>query len=154
MIGVFLLILLGIFLFLIEFLMIPGITVAGIGGLILISAGVYVAFTDHGTAMGLITLGVSLIASILILAVSLRSRTWKRVMLNTNSDSKVNEGPVEGSIKPGDKGESITRLAPVGKVKVNDIVMEAKSIAGFIDPHTDIEVVKLSGSQLIVKPLK
>ncbi len=154
MIGVFLLILLGILLFLIEFLLIPGITVAGIGGLILITAGVYLAFTEHGTEMGLITLGASLVASVLILAVSLRSRTWKRVMLNTNIDSIVNEGPAEGSINPGDKGKSVTRLAPVGKVKVNNITMEAKSIAGFVDPHTEIEVVKISGSQLIVKPLK
>ena len=154
MIGVFLLILLGIFLFLIEFLLIPGVTVAGIGGLILVTAGIYVAFTEHGTDIGLITLGITIVASVIILAFSLRSRTWKNVMLNTNIDGKVNEGPVEGSIKPGDKGESITRLAPVGKVRVNNIVMEAKSISGYLDPHLKIEVVKISGSQLIVKPLK
>ena len=130
MIGVFLLILLGIFLFLIEFLLIPGVTVAGIGGLILVTAGIYIAFNAHGVDMGLITLGVTIVSSVIILAFSLRSRTWKRVMLNTNIDSKANEGPLEGSIKPGDKGETVTRLAPVGRVRVNEIVMDAKSISG------------------------
>ena len=154
MIGVFLLILLGIFLFLIEFLLIPGVTVAGIGGLILVTAGVYIAFTEHGVDIGLITLGVTIVSSVIILAFSLRSRTWKNVMLNTNIDSKASEGPIEGSIKPGDKGETITRLAPVGRVIVNEIVMEAKSISGYVDPHKEIEVIRVSGSQLIVKPLK
>ena len=154
MIGVFLLILLGIFLFLIEFLLIPGITVAGIGGLILLTAAIYLAFTEHGVDMGLIALSSTIVLSIIILVISLRSGTWKRVMLNTNIDGKTNEGPEEGLINPGDVGESITRLAPVGKVKVNDIVMEAKSITGFVDPHIEVEVIKISGSQLIVKPLK
>jgi membrane-bound ClpP family serine protease len=154
MIGVFLLILLGIFMFLVEFLLIPGITVAGIGGFILVSAGIYVAFTEHGTDLGLITLGITIVSSVIILAFSLRSRTWKNVMLNTNIDGKVNEGPEEGLIKAGDKGETLTRLAPVGKVNVNGIVMEAKSISGYVDPHNTIEVIKISGSQLIVKPVK
>lgn len=147
-------ILLGIFLFLVEFLLIPGITVAGIGGFILVSAGIYVAFTEHGTDLGLITLGITLVSSVIILAFSLRSRTWKNVMLNTNIDGKVNEGPELGLINAGDKGETLTRLAPVGKVNVNGIIMEAKSISGYVDPHNAIEVIKISGSQLIVKPVK
>jgi membrane-bound ClpP family serine protease len=154
MIGVFLLILLGIFLFLVEFLLIPGITIAGIGGVILTGTGVFIAFTKYGTDMGLITLAVTLVSSVLILAFSLRSSTWKWAILNTNIDSKASEGPMEGLIKPGDKGEALTRLNPMGKVKVNDIVMEAKSITGFVDPHTEVEVIKLSGSQIIVKPVK
>lgn len=153
MTGVFLLILLGIFLFLVEFLLIPGVTIAGIGGLLLVSAGIYVAFAEHGTNMGLLSAGVTLVSSVIILTISLRSRTWRGVMLNTNIEGKVNEGPEEGLIKPGDEGESITRLAPVGKVKVNDIVMEAKSITGFVDPHKKVVVIKITGSQLIVKPV-
>ena len=151
---VFLLILLGIFLFLVEFLLIPGITIAGIGGLILIGSGIYLAFTNHGVNMGLITLGSTLLVSVIVIAISLRSSTWKRVMLDTKIDSTSHEALAEGSIKPGDKGETMTRLGPIGKVKVNEIILEAKSISGYVDPHTEIEVVKLSGSQLIVKPVK
>ena len=154
MLGVFLLILLGIFLFLVEFLLIPGITIAGIGGLILMGAGIYIAFTQHGADVGLITLGITIVLSVFILALSLRAKTWKVAMLNTSIDSKANEGPEDGLINAGDKGETLTRLAPVGKVKVNEIVMEAKSIAGFLDPHTEIEVIKIIGSQIIVKPVK
>ena len=154
MTGVFLLILLGIFLFLVEFLLIPGITIAGIGGIILIGSGIYLAFVNHGVTMGLITLGLTLLVSVIVIAISLRSRTWKKVMLDTKIDGTSHEALAEGSISPGDKGESMTRLNPIGKVRVNDIVIEAKSITGYVDPHTEIEVVKLSGTQLIVKPVK
>ena len=154
MTGVFLLIILGIFLFLVEFLLIPGVTIAGIGGLILIGAGIYLAFTNHGVTMGLITIGGTLVLSVVILAISLRSRTWKKVMLDTKIDSTSHEALAEGAIKHGDKGETLTRLNPIGKVKVNDIVMEAKSITGYIDAHTEIEVIKSTGTQLIVKPVK
>jgi membrane-bound ClpP family serine protease len=151
MTGVIILILLGIILFLIEFLIIPGTTVAGIGGLILMAGGVYLAFDNFGNQTGLIVLIGSFVVSIIILIIALRANTWKRVMLNTNADSKVYEDADANAIKAGDRGITMTRLAPIGKVKVNNISIEAKSISGYIDPHKEITVVKLSGSQLIVK---
>lgn len=151
MAGVIILILLGIILFLIEFLIVPGITIAGIGGLILMSGGVYLSFENFGNKTGFIVLIGTFVISLLILIYALRANTWKRVMLNTNIDSKVYEDTDANAIKAGDSGITMTRLAPIGKVKVNNITVEAKSISGYIDPKTEIVVVKLSGSQLIVK---
>ena len=154
MIGVITLILLGILLFLIEFLIVPGTTVAGIGGLILMGSGVYLSFDNFGTQTGFIVLVATLIASILILVLSLRSKTWKKAMLDTKIDGKANMGPKDGDVSIGDKGVTITRLGPIGKVKINDITMEGKSTEGYLDPNTEIEVIKIIGSQAIVKPLK
>ena len=42
----------------------------------------------------------------------------------------------------------------MGKVLVNDIVREAKSIEGYIDEHSDIEVVSVEGTRISVKPVK
>ncbi|HYW95970.1 MAG TPA: NfeD family protein [Bacteroidales bacterium] len=154
MTGVILLILLGILLFLIEFLIIPGITIAGIGGLILTGAGIYLAYENFGPRTGLYVLIGTLFASLIILGFSLRAKTWKKAMLNTNIDGKVSENPAEGTINPGDKGITVTRLAPMGRVKVNGIILEGKSVAGYLTPKTDIEVIKLVGSQVIVKPVK
>jgi membrane-bound ClpP family serine protease len=60
----------------------------------------------------------------------------------------------EDQMKAGDSGETITRLAPMGKIKVNDIVREAKSIDGYIDEHSPIEVVSVEGTSIKVKPIK
>lgn len=153
MVGVIILILLGILLFLIEFLIIPGATIAGIGGLILMAGGVYLAFENFDSQVGFIVLISTLLASVIILVIALRSRTWKNVMLNDKIYGRVNEGPGEGKIKPGDHGITVTRLNPIGRIKVNDIVMEGKSLQGYLNPKTEIEVIKVTGSQSIVKPI-
>ena len=138
----------------IEFLLVPGITVAGIGGLILTVLGVYKAFNDFGTQTGAWVLIGTIILSIFVIAFSLRARTWKRFMLNTSVKGSVADSVTEDSIQPGDKGTAVTRLAPMGKIMVREMVKEAKSIEGYIDAHKNIEVVSVEGSIIIVKNIK
>jgi membrane-bound ClpP family serine protease len=154
LLGIILLILLGVVLFLVEFLIIPGVTIAGISGALVLGVAVFMSYKTYGTTTGTYTLLSVLVVSIITLALALRSKTWKRFMLKTNIDSKVEVGLEDQKIKPGDKGETVTRLAPIGMVRVNDITIEGKSIGGFLDPHTNIEVVKVLGTQIIVKPIK
>jgi membrane-bound ClpP family serine protease len=42
----------------------------------------------------------------------------------------------------------------MGKVEVNGIVREAKSVEGYINVHTVIEVVEVEGTRISVKPIK
>ena len=151
--GIILLILLGVLLFLLEFFIIPGVTLAGIGGAILFGLAVFIAYRTHGASVGNYTLLATLIISITAFIIALRARTWRRFMLKTNIDSKVEVGLEDQKVKPGDRGETVTRLAPIGMVRVNDITIEGKSIGGFLDPNTKIEVVKVLGTQIIVKPI-
>jgi membrane-bound ClpP family serine protease len=151
--GIILLILLGVILFLVEFFIIPGVTIAGIGGILVMGLAVFMAYRTHGVTAGNYTLLATLLISITSLVLALRSKTWRRFMLKTNIDSKVEVGLEDHKIKPGDKGETVTRLAPIGMVRVNDITIEGKSIGGFLDPHTKVEVTKVLGTQIIVKPI-
>jgi membrane-bound ClpP family serine protease len=154
MTAVIILILLGIFLFLVEFLLLPGITVALVGAVVMTISGVYLAFIRFGTNVGVLVLLFTLIASLIIFAFSLRAKTWKRAMLNTNIDSNVTDEMGYEHVHEGDKGETIGRLAPTGMIRINNHSFEAKSNAGFLDPRTAIEIVKINGSQIIVKPIK
>lgn len=151
---IIILIVLGILLFVIEFLLVPGVTVAGIGGLILTVFGVYKAFNDFGSTTGIWVLIATLLLSVFVIAMSLRARTWNRLMLKTNIRGTVDAELTEDQIKVGDKGSTLTRLAPMGKVIVNDLVREAKSTEGYIDEHTEIEVVSVLGTRISVKPFK
>jgi len=152
--GIILLIILGILLFVIEFLLVPGITVAGIGGLVLTVLGVYKAFEDYGTQTGIWVLLGTILLSILVIAFSLRAKTWKKFMLNTNVEGTVDETILATGIKTGDEGESVTRLNPIGKIMINNMVREAKSIEGYIDPHSKVEIVSVVGTHITVKPKK
>ena len=152
--AIILLIVLGIFLFIVEFLLVPGITIAGIGGAILMGVAVYMAYTVHGNTTGNYTLVATLVLTVGGGAYVLRAKTWKRLALNKNIDSKVEVGLEGDAIRTGDRGESITRMAPIGKVKINGIIVEGKSQRGFLDPHTPVEVIKVLNTQVLIKSLK
>jgi len=151
---IIILIVLGILLFVIEFLLVPGVTVAGIGGLILTGFGVYKAFNDFGSNVGVWVLIGTILLSVFVIAMSLRARTWDRLMLRTNVEGTVEKDLTEEQVKVGDLGMTVTRLAPMGKVRIKGLVREAKSIEGYVDENASIEVVSIQGTRISVKSQK
>jgi len=150
--GIVLLIVFGILLLLLEFFVVPGITIAGIVGFLLLGGGVYLAYDSFSPIIGHIVLAIVIILVIITLIFALRGKTWKRISLSTKIDSKVTD--VKSlNVSPGDKGKTITRLAPIGKVTVNDQTIEAKSMGPFIDENTEVEVVKVLNTNIIVKQI-
>ncbi|WP_319512163.1 NfeD family protein [uncultured Draconibacterium sp.] len=150
--AIILLILLGLLLLLIEFAVIPGVTIAGIGGFLLLGGAVYVAFAEYGTLTGFITLAVVLILAPAMVYYFFKSRTGKKMILQKNIDGKVDLINRE-KIVVGDTGKSIGRLAPMGKVKINGETVEAQSTGAFIDHNTEIRVLKIESNKIIVEPL-
>lgn len=151
--AIILLIFLGLLLLLIEFVIIPGVTVAGIGGFLLLGASVYMAFTKYGTGAGFLTLAFVLVASPLLIYFLFKSKMGKKMVLESLVDGKVDSFDTE-NIRVGDTGKTIGRLAPSGKVRVNNEVVEAQSTGGYIDHNTDIRVLKILTNKIIVEPFK
>ena len=148
------LIILGLLLFVVEFMLIPGISVAGIGGAVCLLTAIVFSFVSFGTQGGLLVLGLTVIVMVLLTVLMLKAGTWKKFMLKTSIDSKVDTvGAEEGKVKAGDRGVTVTRLAPGGKVLVNGEYYEAKSIDILLDPRQEIEVVRIDDNKLIVKPI-
>ena len=146
------LIVLGIILFYVEFLIVPGVTIAGIAGAILLVVGIYFGYKEYGTPVGHYILGSTVIISFFSVFIMLRSKTWEKIALKAKIDGKSSSS-IENEVKIGDAGETVTRLNPYGKVIIGDKFYEAKSSSLFIDPKVKIEVKKIDGSHLIVKPL-
>ena len=144
------LILLGLFLLFLEFFVIPGMTVAGIGGLIFSVAGISMVYSNYGTATGNIVLISTVIFAIILFIISFKSGTWDRLMLKSSITGQV-ETVEENSIEPGDTGITITRLNPIGKVKVKDQIIEAKCPGQFVDPNTEVIVKEVFKTYIIVK---
>lgn len=149
---IILLILLGLVLLLIEFAVIPGVTVAGIGGFILLGASVYIAFVSFGTGTGFLTLSFVLIASPLLIYYFFKSKSGRRMVLESSVPGKM-ETVNSDKINVGDTGKTIGRLAPGGKARVNGEVVEAQSTGAFIDHNTEIRVLKILSNKIIVEPL-
>jgi membrane-bound ClpP family serine protease len=149
--AIILLIILGVILLWVEFLVVPGITVAGIGGVLLIGTGIYLSYNLYGPAAGNYVLLGSVLFMFLSVYFSLKSKTWKRTMLESKLEGRVNTFDLT-IIKPGDTGKTVTRLAPIGRVEINGVYYEAKSTDNIINSETDVTVVKVLNDKLIVKP--
>jgi membrane-bound ClpP family serine protease len=151
--AVIILILVGLLLVLVEFFVLPGTNVAGIIGLVLIVGALFFSYRDLGTPTAHYVLAVSLLLMAGSVGLALRSNTWDKLSLKSTIQGKV-ISIEENEVQVGDKGIAITRLNPMGKVMVNNKTFEGKSGHHFIDQKTPIEVVKVSGNQLIVKPIE
>ncbi len=148
---IILLILLGLFLLILEFFVLPGVTLAGIGGTIFIGAGIFMAYKNYGNIGGNITLISTIFVAVFLIVWSLRSGTWNKLMLNSTVDSNV-EVKEDSAISVGDEGIAVTRLNPVGKAFVNGVTIEARCPGNFVDSNTKLEVVKVFKTYIIVKP--
>ena len=152
---IIILILLGILLFIIEFLLIPGVGIAGIMGAALMIGGVILGFTYHGVTVGNIILASTVVLSVITLVLTLKSKTWKNVMLNTKIEGKVNNIEQNGKkLNIGDTGTTITRLNPMGKIMIDGQYYEAQALNMLIDEGTEIIIIKIAGKKIIVKPNK
>jgi membrane-bound ClpP family serine protease len=138
----------AILLILLEIFLLPGITIAGIGGALFAIGGVVYAYTLGPTA-GHITLVGSIAAFGIAFAWLLRSKSFSSVALKTDVDSTLTSSRDLG-IQAGDEGITLSRLAPIGKALIKDIPVEAKSTGEFIDEDTPIVVMRVDGYNVLV----
>ncbi|MCD8193355.1 MAG: hypothetical protein LUD74_02170 [Tannerellaceae bacterium] len=146
------LMLIAIILVLIEIFLLPGITIAGIGGGIFAVGGLFYAYSVSNF-VGNITLLLSICSFTIAFIWLVKSKSLNRVALHTDIDSKLTSSRELG-INPGDEGVTLSRLAPIGKATINDIVVEAKSEEGFIDEEVPVVVVRVDGYNVIVAEKK
>lgn len=149
---VLMLVLIGAILVMMEFLIFPGVNVAGILGFICIVSGIYFGYAYYGHTTGhWILLGTAIFGCVLTWY-ALRSKTWKKLCLDTRLEASV-EG-VDSSVQEGDEGEALSRLAPMGNVQIGGFVVEAESRSGYIDAHLKVRVVKVLRNKIIVEPIR
>lgn len=152
MVFISLLIIIGILLLLAEILIVPGIGVAGLLGIISMGGSCYFAFAEYGTLAGYIVTFINVVLAVVLTVFALRSKTWKKLALNTKIDSKVNVFD-ESRLAVGDRGKTLTRLAPTGMASIGNTKYEVTSLEGIIDSRTEIEVVLMEDNKIYVKPL-
>ncbi len=153
MLGVVIgLLVLGILLLLLEIIFVPGTTVVGIGGFILLAIGVYLAYTSVSAMAGHISLASSVAVIFLALIVLLKGQTWKRFALENEIEGKSIESMQE-ILKVGDKGKTISRLNPVGKALFDERIVEVSTTGDFVAEEVEIEIIKVEQNRIRVKPV-
>jgi len=146
------LILAGLLLLVIELLIVPGVSVAGVASLVFFSAGIILAYKYFGGTVGNISLLLTLIAIVVTIGIALKPATWKRLSLHTTIDSKVGDDFI-ATLRPGERGIAKSKMSPIGEIIVRDNVIEAESIGPFIEAGQQVEIVKTEQQKIYVKLL-
>lgn len=147
------LILVGLVLIFAEILIIPGVGVAGILGLLSMGGSCFYAFYEFGNTVGAIVTAVNVVLVVALAVWILRAKTWKRMSLETKIDSKAVSDKAS-VVAVGDRGKTLTRLAPMGSARFGDYVIEVKAVEGMLDPEVPVEVVLIEENKIYVKPLR
>lgn len=138
---------LSISLLLLEIFLIPGVTVAGIiGGLIMI-AGFIGAIYLWGLAPAILYLVINLVVLGLLIYYFIKSKAIDRIALK-----KELEGGLEQPLPSlGDRGVAISRMNLYGTVFINGVEYEAKAESEYIDEGTGVVVTVARKGEVIVR---
>ena len=141
----------ALLLFAIEALITPGFGVAGIGATtcVVIADAMIYYYYDHLTAT--IALIISTILVLLFIWLMTRPKTLDRMSLKTNIDS-TNATAAQLSVRPGQEGVALTRLALIGNADIEGQTVEVKRAGQFIEEGTPIVVVSVNDALIMVKP--
>ena len=149
------LILVGLILLLVETLLIPGFAVTGILGIISMGAACYLAFTRLGNTAGVIVTAICIILGFGLVLLALRSSTWKKATLETKLDEAVDVKPEQKGIEAGATGVAVSRLAPIGMIRLEDgTKVVAASADGLINAGTPVVVDSVVSEKIFVKKVK
>lgn len=144
------LIIIGLLLLFAEILLIPGVGFAGILGLVSLGGSCFYAFNQLGSTVGAIVTAVNVALVVGLSIYVLRAKTWKRLSLDTNIDSKA---VADTGLAVGDRGVTVSRLAPMGSARFDTELIEVKALEGFVDPEVEVEIVLMEDGKIYVKPV-
>lgn len=154
MFFIILLILFGVLFLVAEIVLLPGISIGGILALVCYGSSIYMAFRDYGPLTGAMVTVAILVLSAGATIVSLRAKTWQRFSLKQEiRSSSMPVIPAE-ELQVGDRGVTLSRLSPMGKVEIGGRTYEAKSQGAYVDQQRDVEVVGFENFSVIVKTIK
>lgn len=145
------LILFGILLVVAEIFIVPGTTIVGVIGGVIMVAGVVLGYTQQDNMLiGHAILAGTSVVTVVLAYLAYRALQTSSYSLSDTVSSKVNLLD-DNTIHIGDTGVTVNVLRPSGKALINDIKFEVFSVDGYIDSDTSVTVTKIEGNKIWVR---
>ena len=151
MFYIVLLVFFGLLFLVAELVLLPGVSIGAVLALVCYGSSVYLAFRDFGPVTGTVVILVILVLSVIATVVSLRAKTWQRFSLKQESRSSSMPVIPAEELQVGDRGVTLSRLSPMGKVEIGGRIYEAKSTDVYIDQRSTVEVVGFENFNVVVR---
>lgn len=142
---------LALLLFLVEATIFPGFGVFGILATVCVIAADVLVYTEWGGGAAIAAILVSTAVVLLFFWWLSHSKMIDRISLRSTISS-TSATKAQLSVKPGDEGVAVTRLALIGNADIGGRTVEVKSEGGFIDEGTPITVTSVNEALILVKP--
>ncbi len=149
-----LLVFLGAVLLVTEIALVPGFGVTGIMGVITMLSAILYAFFGVGNLAGWVTMAVVLLVCLLLILWAVYGRSLDKVALTETIDSSVGD-PKISNLAVGQKGIAVTRLASIGNVDFDGVLVEASAQEGaFVNPGDTVVITRMESGVVYVKVVK
>lgn len=144
------LLIIGLILFLIEVLFVPGTTVIGILGLVISLTGVIYAFSAYDSETAFWIVGIAAILNLIAVWYGFSSGVWNRFSLKSSMKGGAFDGRTR-DLSVGMTGVATSDIKPIGNAEFGDSNYEVKSEDGFIEVGKTVSIVKIENNKILVK---
>ena len=145
-------IVLGIVLIVVEVIFIPGTTVVGIVGFILLALGVYLGYDRFGNTLGTLILVATVLLGGTVTVLSFRTGAWNKFSLKDSNQSKIAQNKIE-ELQVGEQGKTVSALRPSGKGVFKHKTFEVTTNGAYIDAGKSIQILKISQNKVFVEEI-
>lgn len=140
----------ALLLYAVEGLLVPGFGIAGAGATLCVIVADVLVYYTFGPTAAIAAVLLSTAAVLFAFWRFSRSKTLDRMSLHsTISSTAATEAQL--SVRPGDTGRALTRLALIGNAEIGGKVVEVKSTGAFIDEGTPVEVTAVREALILVR---
>ncbi|MBK0404194.1 hypothetical protein I5M27_14455 [Adhaeribacter sp. BT258] len=140
----------GILLLVVEIVLVPGTTLVGLAGIILMAIGIWLGFRDLGLVYGYWMLGISVLLTAGAVYFGLKKQTWQRFTLTTVNKARVNEDD-RPAVEVGEVGKALSALRPAGTGYFHGKTFEVTTNGEFIQTDTAIRILKVEPHRIVVE---
>lgn len=140
----------ALILFAVEAFVTPGFGVSGIVATACVVGAEIMLYREYGGLAAHIGAAVVIICAVLFFWWLSRSKSLESVSLNATVEGTFATTD-QLSVKVGDEGRALTRLALIGNAEIEGKMVEVKSAGDFIDEGTPIVVTSVNEALILVK---
>lgn len=156
----------GLGLILLEIFVIPGFGIAGISGILLVLASLFLSlvgsdpFLDfEAISMAVIQLSVALLLALILIFLLAKylpkTNIFKKFVLSEQEKAESGyTSRTEDTALVGSKGIALTPLRPSGTAEINSKRVDVVTDSEFIEKGKLVEVIQVDGMRVVVKEIK
>ncbi|GAA4379191.1 NfeD family protein [Hymenobacter koreensis] len=132
-----------------EVLLIPGTTIVGLAGFVLLTVGIWLSYRDLGPTTGHVLLSASVLLVAVVVWIGLRPQSVNRFALTTRNTARVDDVR-RPDVELGQIGRTLSALRPAGTVLFGEERREATTQGEFVESGAAVRVLRIDQNRIVV----